>query len=246
MLWGCQDRWRTVTKGVTNYKTLLDQMARQKPSGERICLVTFNYDTLLEDALPLVGIRLSTIEDYVRGDYLVIKLHGSINWAHEVLNPIGSIASRSHENIASELIDHAPELLFGPSYRIIGERPIGRSDNPPWVPLFPALAIPVENKPAYECPEEHLHAMEELIPHVTKILAIGWRGSEARFLKSLAKGIQRDTRIMVVSSSVERATEVANKMRESGVAGNFLTASGGFSHVVLTREAENFLRSERQ
>src|SRR5947208_9452386 len=25
MLWGCQDRWRTVTRGVTNYKTLLDQ-----------------------------------------------------------------------------------------------------------------------------------------------------------------------------------------------------------------------------
>jgi hypothetical protein len=83
MLSRCQSDWTTqVTKGVTNYTTMIDQIALQRNFADKVCLVTFNYDTLLEHALIDNNIPLNTIPDYVRSDFKVIKLHGSINWAH--------------------------------------------------------------------------------------------------------------------------------------------------------------------
>src|SRR5712692_5881237 len=44
--------WNSVTKGVSNYRTLINDIRPlQEASKEKVCLVTFNYDTLLEDAL---------------------------------------------------------------------------------------------------------------------------------------------------------------------------------------------------
>ena len=63
--------------GVTNYKTLLDQLEHYRRPDETVCLVTFNYDTLLEDALPTVGLKVLEIADYISSDrYKLIKLHG--------------------------------------------------------------------------------------------------------------------------------------------------------------------------
>jgi hypothetical protein len=81
MLWGCELRWLDIAKGVTNYKTLLDQIERWRKPDEQVCLVTFNYDRLIEDALPAVGVEIRELSDYVGSDtYKLIKLHGSINW----------------------------------------------------------------------------------------------------------------------------------------------------------------------
>ena len=65
MLWECMDNWRTIHNGVTNYKTLLDLINRRLAAYRSVCMVTFNYDTMLEDALPVVGVKISTIDDYL-------------------------------------------------------------------------------------------------------------------------------------------------------------------------------------
>ena len=74
----CQSQWKQITHGVTNYTTLLDHIRHRRDSKEKVCLVTFNYDTLLEESLPVVRVKTNDIEDYVKSDYQVIKLHGSI------------------------------------------------------------------------------------------------------------------------------------------------------------------------
>jgi hypothetical protein len=80
------------------------------------------------------------------------------------------------------------------------------------------------------------------MPQVTKLLVVGWRATDNLFLKALADGIQKDTRIMVVSSSTQSAVETVNKMIESGIQGNFMTGSGGFTRVTVSREVDGFLR----
>jgi hypothetical protein len=124
------------------------------------------------------------------------------------------------------------------------------SDNPferPPRPLFPALAIPVENKQDYECPQEHLRALEQCIPQVTKLLIIGWRANENLFLDMLAKGIARNARIMVVSGTEEGAFQVMARIsarwRAVGLVGTFVAAQPGFSNFIFSPEWEDFLKS---
>ena len=46
-----------------------------------------------------------------------------------------------------------------------------------------AIALPVETKNEFEFPEAHLKKLRSVIPEVTRILIIGWRGTEEHFLK---------------------------------------------------------------
>src|SRR5262245_59609321 len=46
-----EGRWLEVHNGITNYVTLLDQVRRAHRTEEPVCIVTFNYDCMIEDAL---------------------------------------------------------------------------------------------------------------------------------------------------------------------------------------------------
>ncbi len=141
--------WKGETSGVTNYKTLLDQIRHERKQDAKVCLATFNYDNLLEDALSVVNVRIGSMPDYVTGDYQIVKLHGSINWFHEVLN-FHSVAGQHPTQTIAQLIETAPKLIFK-GYQITPSVSLlQQSTN---VALFPALSIPVENKPGYECPQ---------------------------------------------------------------------------------------------
>jgi hypothetical protein len=73
----CEQQWENVHRGVTNYKSLLDQISRWRDhKGEEVCLVTFNYDTMLDKACEDLGLRPQRLADYVSGKpYKLFKLH---------------------------------------------------------------------------------------------------------------------------------------------------------------------------
>src|SRR2546427_4996067 len=247
MLSRCQSVWTNqITKGVTNYQTIMDQIAAQRAQDEKICLVTFNYDTLLERVIidSIDGVPLNTIPDYIASDYKVIKLHGSINWAHPIRN---FKAQRSYsQELISDIIASARDLhVDGGSYETVHEDPFRRS---PLSPLFPALAIPVENKQGYECPQEHMKVLEESLPQITKILIIGWRASENLFLDTLAKGLTKQVRLMVVSGTERGADEVirrvATRFRATGLAHDIQASKPGFSNFISSTEWETFLKAK--
>jgi hypothetical protein len=82
--------------------------------------------------------------------------------------------------------------------------------NSSGVPGFPALAIPVEKKNQFACPPEHLKALADVIPQVTKIITIGWRAMEEHFLamlKNRLTGLKGDVDLMVASGNLKGATE---------------------------------------
>ena len=243
VLWECVRHWNDeVAKGITNYKTLLDQIERWRKPGEHVCLVTFNYDKMLEEALPTVGIEIQNIRDYVyAGDYKAVKLHGSVDWARVVTTPLHNIEKRNVWNIVQELINRAAELTFEDRHVMLDKQPIGKSDGQA---LFPALAIPVESKSEYECPLGHLKALEECLPRVTKLLLVGWRATETRFLELLRKTLPPgEVSVLVVAGNPGQASEPIERLETAGIRGRFFEGVGGFTELVVEREADEFLRS---
>src|SRR5207302_10386358 len=79
---------------------------------QKICFVTFNYDTMLDEELArLLGVQIKDMSDYAQRDYALIKLHGSVNWGREVdgINPPGAASYHS-------LIDAAGSLRISDRY----------------------------------------------------------------------------------------------------------------------------------
>lgn len=240
MLWNCELHWKKVARGITNYKTLLDQVERWRKPRDQICLVTFNYDTMLEDTLPMVGVTIQGLSDYIANkNYKLIKLHGSVNWAREVGTRIENVPQRDVLDVAHELIDRAADLTVTQRYRMVTERPIGKSDD---LALFPAIAIPVESKSDYECPPDHLDIFRTCIPEVTKLLIIGWRATEITFLQLLAENFRQDVRTMVVAGSSKGAEEIIRRLDQARIGGQFHASVGGFTDFVKNREADEFLK----
>ncbi len=241
MLHQCEYQWSLEASGITNYITLLDQIQRWCKGRCPVCLVTFNYDTMLETALPTIGMEIRQLSDYInREEYKLIKVHGSINWVREIGTEINT-TSRDRNSIINEVIDRAPNLNITQRYQIFSDNPMPVIGNESV--LIPALAIPVQDKGEFECPEDHLNALCKCIPQVTKLLTIGWRATEAHFLRLLSQGVQRDIRVMSVAGSAKGARETLTRLEQKGVKGQFIQTNGGFTDFVTRRDADGFLRS---
>jgi hypothetical protein len=240
MLRECEGRWdEKVAQGVTNQVTLLDQIERRREPNEQVCLVTFNYDTMLEAALRTVGVDIQSISDYVASDrYKLIKLHGSVNWGRRVETPKPR-PQDSAWDIAYRLINDVHHLKITRQYQLVDQHPI--YDDADKSVLFPALAIPVESKLDFECPEAHLEALRAAIPQVDKLLVVGWRAAETPFLQLLATNLQQPLHGLVVAGDKAAAMETANRLSEAGVVGLYKHAEGGFTDFVVERQGDEFL-----
>lgn len=247
MLWDCETNWnRNIAQDVTCYQSLLESVeAWREEAKEKVCLVTFNYDTMLERALPVVGINIRGLPDYIKSDdYKIVKLHGSISWAHKVEASVDTY--RVPLDLAMELTERVAELSISPDFCIV-DRPLALPDVPPFThefPLFPALAIPFQSKDDYECPPEHQETLRNCLPEVHKLLVIGWRATEKKFLQMLHENLKGALRLMVVAGGKDPATEVKERIAAAGiVAGQFMSTDGGFSDFVASVELDKFLEN---
>jgi len=244
----CQRRWREVAAGVTNYKSLLNEIERANTGMEPICLVTFNYDMLLEDALADFGLRIEAMDDYTKKHpfYKLFKLHGSVNWVREVGVPTKAENPGYVWGVVNDLIERAAEI-----HDQITQNYILSQDHPPGVvggaPMFPAIAIPVEKKSTFECPQQMLDELITLLPKVSKILVIGWRATEAHFLALLKTNLRRGVHLWIVASPDQRQGEdIKDHICREMLPNNVPIASvdrGGFTDFILSRRAEQFLAS---
>ena len=248
VLWEVGNYWRNTHKGVTNYKTLLDDLERwRQRASEKICLVTFNYDKILESALPVLGIDIRDLAGYISNDnYKIIKIHGSVDWGHEVETTI-DLENKNQWEIAHELIDKAAVLKFSNRYHIVDSHPIAfgvYGTDSRRTPLFPAIALPVVKKSAFECPDEHLNVLRESLPRVSEILTIGWRGNEEHFLALLRQELKHPPRMMIVANDEDGANQIGSDLMRVGIGRNFVAAKGGFSSTIRSGEIDVFLRPE--
>jgi hypothetical protein len=213
VIWECEDRWNIVAFGITNYVTLLDQLRRSRPNNEPVLLVTFNYDRMIERALPSVGISISELPHYIENDaFKLFKLHGSVHWA-EIENPVTNLGERNDLQVANELINKAPDLKITNRFRIVNDHPIGKIDD---TPLFPAIAIPVETKLEFECPPDHLDCLCKHLGRITKVLTVGWAAQEQHFLKLLREHLTQEIRVVAVAGPEPQGEQVLDRIKVRG------------------------------
>ncbi len=244
VIWECELKWKSVAKQVTNYKSLLDQINRWRKPDEMVALVTFNYDTLLEDAMSVVGPTLSQLDDYISGNtgFKIFKLHGSINWARLVKGPIPADNPNAWW-FAADHIDRAADLEITDEFIRTDERPCGSWNGK--VRLVPAIAIPVEKKASFECPQTHLRELERLLPQVDKIALIGWRATENHFLELLARHLKGPIKAQVVAGERYEGGQIAAGLDDGCLRGKEVRwgdfESPGFTNFVISRGIERIL-----
>jgi hypothetical protein len=141
--------------------------------------------------------------------------------------------------VGRELIQRADEIKISERFHIVKEHPIGKLAN---MPLFPAIAIPVETKRGFVCPEDHLECLKALLPETKKLIIIGWRGTEYQFLDLLKRSFKKRVPTLVVDANKETAKDTFKRIhaKVGNVTGDY--ADGGFSDFVASRHAERFLR----
>jgi hypothetical protein len=213
------DEWLRRTNRVTNYAVLIDQIRQLNAAGEPVCLISFNYDLLLDNALLPSRVNSTPLESDFDAHpmFKLFKPHGSVDWAR-ILDPLpysrGDVSRRFGPQ---QLIEQAPSIKLSDQYVR------ANATDPAQLfkfkqPIVPAIAIPVQTKTAdfFEWPSSHRTHFEELLPRVTKILIIGWRAREAHFLNLLRKnlptgGITQITHLQVVGRNPEEAGEISKQ-----------------------------------
>jgi hypothetical protein len=248
----CQSEWNRRINSHTTYRVLLGQIDRQL-KGEPAFLVTFNYDTLLEEAFLSLGRPFRSLDDYIsESDYKIIKPHGSVNWARGLNAPMEVDEEFDQLQFANELIAQADTLEAGDYYRLIpeGYRQSGqwvvshmvRSDSPVSQGVLPAVAIPLEKKQDYVCPASHMEMLKECMSKADKLLVIGWKGAEENFLQLLSRGLKRGIPKMVVSSGKDSAETIKSTLQHFGMDGaNWLLGEKGFTDEVRSGSIEAFI-----
>ena len=208
-LWKCQKRWFNHHSGITNYATLIREIDRWRfEFNEQVSFVTFNYDTMLEQAMfQVLGFNLQDFKSYTsQKHYSVIKLHGSINWGRGLAG-ISSQDSWGYPRIIKE----AANLTLSTNYVLVNT-PFDATNA-----LIPALAIPVEKKDEFSCPETHVKGLEGLLPSVTKLLIIGWRATEVDFLNMPRSHLRGTPDAMIVSGDSAGVNETLTNLDPSRV-----------------------------
>src|SRR5262245_58717050 len=244
MIWECQDRWDCVHNGVTNYATLLRLIRQSRESSNKVCLVTFNYDTMLDKALLAVDEKIESMDDYVQNQYQIFKMHGSINWGRliEKTTPLQKLHKLPDDKIADAFIRQAPEIAewkaVTKNYALIQGLSVRKVDE---TAVCPAIAIPFESKEDFECPRSHLRELVKCIPEITKLLIIGWYATDAYpFLKRLS-GLQANLRVHIVCGNSTQGDGVVTRMKTIPVDGVYSVEDAGFSQFIRSENAKVFL-----
>ena len=239
----CERAWRETTRGVTHHLRLLREIERTRKPNEPVCLVTFNYDTLLETALDDLGVPIQTMDDYtdVSRMFQLFKLHGSVNWANEIDTPLpGNVNSGNPMSVLRYAIDHAPTVQIGRQFVLCSAGNMGVANGRP---AFPAIAIPVERKQIFECPAQMVDALTAQLPGFTKIITIGWRAGESSFLQLLNQHLKRGTYLCVIAGSQKDAqdtkVQICRNLPNNRPAE--IEEIAGFTDFMRSRRLEEFL-----
>ena len=263
----------TALGGVTNHALLVRRIERWRRKAQPdspVIYVTFNYDTILDQAIAseyqwTKGSGVASLDDFItKPQFRLIKLHGSVSWGHptSVPSPWGDLIQAYGRD--QNLPHRAKALLLDAAYQgsleivnnsfevmpSFGSLPSDWATKPaPQVLVIPALAVPLQNKATYLCPAGHVDEMRRLMPMVDRILTIGWKAGEPDFVGELS-ATKPGALLMAVNGRPQSRLDVAGSLRAAGakvrpVDDDGSRVEGAFSKLVEGRDQlEAFLDLE--
>ena len=86
-------------------------------------------------------------------------------------------------------------------------------------PAFPAIAVPVERKDLFECPQGMLDELICYLPKISKILIVGWRATEDHFISLVGQHLTPGIRLYTVAGTHMEAVNI-NKRIEAALSKN--------------------------
>jgi hypothetical protein len=240
----CSHSWLDQQAGVTNQAWLVGEVEewRAIERRKRTVYVTFNYDTILDQALAgrfSWNPRQSPgLDGYLRDErFALLKLHGSYDWGQ--LTGLNT-SSSDWQEWRWDLIRLAGGYELRDEYRLLSAANAPVRDrlttnigdlaarSPEGINCLwsPALALPMSDKTQFVCPQAHQDLLDEVVPRTTAVLAVGWRAAESHFLARLVN-LPAGLPFWVVNPhSADAAIE---RLRGAGIRASFKSISSGFS-----------------
>lgn len=170
--------------------TNLDALVRPalESTFDSVMFVSLNYDLLLDLAIEgYECVRFENLNSYIPDNrkWLLLKPHGSVNWAREIDNcpadsPFGHHPSELNERPHFKT-DEDPKLAFW-----------ARQKHYPYLPgattegyLYPQIAIPADNVKGFACPVSHIERAVGFIRECADFLLIGFSGNDQDVIQLL-------------------------------------------------------------
>jgi hypothetical protein len=174
---------------------------------EDICIINFNYDLLLEQAIQR---RFKTpfdqMNSYIDGNFKLLKPHGSCNWAYSNV-PVPQ---------NSDTFDDKIQKLD----RLTSKNVTINKDSAyyPEHDLFPCMVMPINYKEGFfkkkfVFPTNHYEEMRKQLSEAEQILIIGWSGKENHFgeeLKELCSDRKIKKVIVDLNGAKKTSEEIGN------------------------------------
>ena len=183
----------------SNYTSLVSQISKYEIKNKKQIIVTsFNYDTLLEQAL-CTGLQYyySEIDDYIdlNKKLLLFKPHGSCDWIRNFKTESDLITEPEINELFSNrlfLEKHSYAEIFKQleSEIKIERDPRTTNNNSIYPKYLPQLLIPFTDKDEFVMPKNHRDSLEHSLDKIDEILIIGWKGTEQVFKDLLNKKLK--------------------------------------------------------
>jgi hypothetical protein len=254
----CSEDWLIRQAGVTNHSWLVGQLEewRSVNRGRRTAYVTFNYDTILDQALAgRFGWNprdSGGLDGYLRDTHFaLLKLHGSYDWVqrtnlnarnwnsmiearHDLIRLAGTYEARDEFRLLGPYSAKVPDRLTANLDDVSGEH-----DGVKFI-WAPAIALPMSDKTTFVCPQDHQDLLDQLVPLTTGVLAIGWRAAEMHFLQRLS-GLMPGVPVWIVSPN--SAAEAGMRMKHAGIQAEIVPIASTFSGFREAGSLHSFLGS---
>ena len=174
----------------SNYNSLMSLASKYAVSkGESIIVTSFNYDTLLEQAIEAVfGYTYKQIGDYIDTNrkLILFKPHGSWNWVRYFKTNTAALSAINKNRLFS-LDIYSKKKSYSELFREVEDKveidntPSLTNNSPTNKKFLPQLLIPFTDKDDFVMPFNQRILLEANLDKIQEILIIGWKGTEQVF-----------------------------------------------------------------